>query len=229
MRDGGQPMEQPAHRRHVARHVALQPAADGVLEQRIEMDRRAQLVPRLLVGVAEALVADPRRLAARILVPVDRHAGLARVLRAAQQLGAADQRQLGLAVGDLLGEAVDQVLGHVAAGMAVEQLPRMGVQAAGDALRRVARAAVGRGEARADVAEELHHRDRIDLVAERMAADRPPACPRARAFAASAQKATRERSLDGWPCGVGDLAAADQDGSAIIDHGQPYATARRLR
>ena len=181
------------------------------------MDRRTQLVARFLLGIAEAIVADPLGRSAKIFVPVDRETGLARDLGRAQQLGAADQRELGLAGRDLLGEAVHQILRHVSAGVAVEQLARRGVQAARDALGRVGRAAEWRGEARADVAEELHHRDRIDLVAQHVAADLRLGILERGVGGLGAEGDPRAFARR-FACGVRDLAAADQDGSARIDH-----------
>ena len=181
------------------------------------MDRRAQLVARFLVAETEALVADPRRLAAGILVPVDLLSGAPGVLGAAQKLGAADQCQLGLAVGDFLGEAVHQVLGHVAAGVGVEQLPWRGAQAVGDAFGRIARTAERRGEARTDVAEELEDGQRVELASERLGADRGARVCERRASGFGAKGDARAFAR-GFACNVRDLAASDQDGRAWIDH-----------
>ena len=225
--DCRQAFEQPAHGHHVAADVALQTAADGVLQQGIEMDRGAQLVPRLLVGKSDALVADPGRLTAGILVPVDREAGLARVLRRAQQLGAADQRQLGLAVRDFLGKAIDEVLGHVAPGVGVEQLPWHGMQTVCDALGRVGAAAERRSEARADIGEEFEHGHGIDLAAKGVRADRGSGIVDGEACCLGAERDIRP--LAGRLAGrVGDLAASDQDGRTGVDHFRSASTSAAL-
>ena len=143
-------------------------------------------------------------------------ARLARVLGRAQQLGAAHQRELGLAVRDLLGEAVDQVLGHVAPGVRVEELARRGGQPVGDRLGRIAAAAERRGEARADVGKEFQHRDGIDLAAKGGGADRGTRVGQREAgrFGAEGDVGAFAGRLAGR---VGDLAAADQDGRTRID------------
>ena len=144
-------------------------------------------------------------------------AGLARVLGRAQQLRAAHQRQLGLALRDLLGEAIDQVLGHVAPGMRVEELARRGGQPVGDRLGRIAAAAERRGEARADVGKEFQHRDGIDLAAKGRGADRGAGVGQREAGRLGAEGDVG--AFAGRLAGrVGDLAAADEDGRTRIDH-----------
>src|SRR6516165_11790432 len=100
--------------------------------------------------------------------------------------------------------------------MSVQRLPRVGMQAVGDAHRRIDRTAERRSETRTDVGEEFHHYNGVDLMSERMAADPRPGiveCLVCR-FGAKidARAVTRWRAAH-----VGDLAAADQNGRARID------------
>jgi len=53
---GGESGEQPAHGRHVRVDIALEAAADGILQERIEMDGGAQLVTRFFLAESETLV-----------------------------------------------------------------------------------------------------------------------------------------------------------------------------
>jgi len=69
-------------------------------------------------------------------------------------------------------ESIDEILGRVAAGVRVDELPWRRVQPVGDSLGRVAAAAERRGEARADVGEEFENRHRIDPATQRRRADR---------------------------------------------------------
>src|SRR5690348_6753889 len=99
---------------------------------------------RFLIAEAKAPVAYALGLAAWILVPVDREAGLAGVLGATQQFRATNEGQFRLALCDFLGKAIDEILGHVAPGVAVEELPRLRIEPIGDALGWIAGSAEGR-------------------------------------------------------------------------------------
>ena len=206
--DGGQALEQPAHRRHVAGDVALQPAADGILEQRIEVDGGAQLVARLLVGEAQALVADPRRARRR-----DPRCGRSRARPCARFCVERSS-------------SAPQIRASSVSPCAISSAKRLtrycgvlppwnGCRSAAVAWRcrrwatllgGLVRAAEGRGEARADVGKELQHGHRIDLAAERFGRRSRRRCRPAPAGRPRRRRRRCERSLDGglvvsviWP------------------------------
>ncbi len=158
--------EQPPYPRLVVGDRAPIARPQGVLEQRIDVDRPVQSVPLLIVGDAPPRIADPlRRLQVLILLgrPVVEAELLGQPLhRRAQELRAHGQRQLGLAASDPLGQRVDQVLRRVAAHVGIDAPARACADTFCEGRGRIDRVRDRPAPRSLGVDGEAHHRQRID-------------------------------------------------------------------
>ena len=211
--------QQSAHRLHVLRNRACARGPDRVLEQRIEGDRRAQLVQVFMVVPAAPRIADQFGFAAGIFLPRYRQARPLDAVLRAQCFAADQQRRPHLAAGDRFGELVDQVLRHVAAVPRVQVPARLDPQARRHAARRVARGAESIGKAMRGVGEQPDHRHGIDRLGD---LGRGAGIGQRQAAGLCDQVERRAAPLGGGG-DVGHVATADQDGRVVLAH------ARHLR
>src|SRR3990167_854440 len=192
--------------------ATAQMPTDGVLEHRVHRDRRARTVQVFHLRPAASGHAPGLEAAAGGFRPVQRDVGALGGLLRGQRLGAHHQRRADLATRHRLTQPVDAPLRHVAAGVGVDQLARAGAQAMGQRARRVGIAPERAGKARRGVGEQPDHRDAVQRL-QQPCAGAAVVGGQPRGLGHQVQRRQRGARI---ALTLGDLAAADQDGGALV-------------
>ncbi len=150
-----------AHVLHMRRQRTAACGSNRIFIERVLDDCGTQIVAVFVIVPAAARVADQFGRSAGVFLPGDRQIRALHAVLGAQCLAAHDHRRAHPARRDLLGELVDQGLGHVAAVPGVDMTARRQAQPVGDALWRIARSTEPGLEAVRGVLVRAQHRDRV--------------------------------------------------------------------
>ncbi len=139
-RNGRERRHEPAHRLHVVRDRPAPRLADRVLDHRIGVGRKIKAVRGFERARAGPRIAPQFRRRVVLLAPGRQIGARAQQLqKAVEELRARQQRDLGLALRDLLGQPIDRHLRGVAAHRRIDLPARGDAQAPGERTRRIDR------------------------------------------------------------------------------------------
>ena len=208
--------QQCAHRGLVLGQAQAPRRAQRMFDQRVHGDGSARAMAVFGIRPAAPVNAPGGGAAARSVGPVQRHAAAHRSLLRGQGFGADHQRGADLAPRHAFGQAVDAPLRHVAAGLGVDELPRLrGAQALRDRLGRVARTTEGAGKAVAGVGKLADH----DHAVQRPQQGRSGAAVVCRRAGGGGHQVQRRQRGARVRLSLRDLAAAHQHRHALVAAG----------